>query len=346
MDKISRANWFNGASNPDMYVWALGLARSEILKYADETKKKDDKQFWANKAILYGLGVTPTSFDNIRTAMIPALKMHLCIYCKHGDGKNAHALQAILILFYGGLDATWPIVKSAYDKRPKLDWKKPETAPAIDGWVDAVVAALEPHRKVPEGADNPLIDFDDEKPGEKQEEQPSEAAPTRTYAGEWQAVSQKNLLTARQMAALEKARTSQNPDDVLRAYYLAEAFRQEELAKALQERHAEMTGARVKTEAPPEAPPVAVGAEVEAGKKGGPAKVVVELPGTEWMFLIEYLRQVWPLVASDRADMATLRRAVEVAESLDGDIAFMQNADSDDVTFVRSALTELRQRSV
>jgi predicted double-glycine peptidase/lysophospholipase L1-like esterase len=338
MDNITRAKWFNGASNPDVYVWALGLARSQMLKYEEEAKKKDDKQFQANKAILGGLGVTSKSFDNIRTAMIPALKLHLCIYLKHKNGSNAHALQAILILFYGGLEDTWPIVKNAYEKRQKFDWKKPESAPEIAKWVEAVVAALEPYRKVPEGADNPLIEVDDE----KREGKSSEAAPAKTYVGEWQAASQKVLLTARQVAALEKARTSQNPDDVLRAYYLAEAFRLEPLAKALQQRHMQMTGVRLK----PEAQAVVVGAEVEAGKKGGPAKVVVELPGTEWMFLIEYLKQVWPLVASDRADTATLRRAVEVAESLDGDLAFMQNGDAEDTAFVRNALTELRQRSV
>jgi len=342
MDKLTRAKWFNSASNPDVYVWALGLARSEILKYADASKGKDDKQFNTNKEILSGLGVTPASFDNIRTAMIPALKMHLCIYCKHRNGSNAHALQAMLILFYGGIENTWPIVKDAYEKRPKLDWKKPATAPVIAAWVDAVVKALDPYRKVPEGADNPLIEIDDAKPDEKDADKPSEAAPARTYTGEWRAASQKVLLTARQNAALEKARTSPDPDEVLRSYYLAEAFRLEPLAKALQQRHAQMTGARLK----PESQPVIVGAEVEAGKKAAPAKVDVELPGTEWMFLIEYLKQTWPLIASDRADKATLRRAVEVADSLDSDIVFHQNGDAEDVAFVRSALTELRQRSV
>lgn len=178
MKPNEQAAWFNSASNPEMYAWALSRTRDSIREIDNDVaapKSKHHEQAVDYKAILNELGLTRTSIDNIRTAMVPALKFHLWFYAlRQGKNKwgwigvprndaewNAHALQAILILFYDGLAATWPIITSAVKHRPTLDWDDSKSAGAVAGWVDAVVAALESHRTVPEGADNPNLTIDD-----------------------------------------------------------------------------------------------------------------------------------------------------------------------------------------
>jgi hypothetical protein len=163
MNAGEQAKWFNDASNPEMYVWALSIARKNIMEtyeYVIDPKNKHNKEAQFNKALYDILGVKPTDFDNIRTAMIPGLKLNLWFYYKNGQAQAVHALQSILILFYGGIAETWPLIEAAYKNRLKVDWKKRESAPAAAGWIDALVKALEPYRKVAEGADNPALDYD------------------------------------------------------------------------------------------------------------------------------------------------------------------------------------------
>lgn len=153
-----KAKWFNDAGNPEIYVWALSLARDKVREWSTPPDAKANKEASAVRAITRALGITLVSFDDIRKAMIPALKFHLTAYCRNGTAMSAHAIQAILILFYGGLAETWALVKAARKARPKFDWDKPDAA-AIAGWTDQVVEALEPHRTVAEGADNPDLEF-------------------------------------------------------------------------------------------------------------------------------------------------------------------------------------------
>ena len=162
--------------------------------------------------------------------MIPALKTHLFIYVKKGSPATAHAIQAILILFYGGLDKTWPIVQAAYKGRPKFDWNKTETAPAVAGWVDAVVKALEGHRTVAEGADNPDLEFAGE---------PATTPPAPLVL--WKPTSQRSGITARKIAMLGKAQDSVDPREVLGAHFLAKSLGLEGTAEALGRRHAALT---------------------------------------------------------------------------------------------------------
>jgi hypothetical protein len=178
MKPNEKAAWFNDASNPEMYMWALAQTRDNIKNILDaavDPKNKDHKKALDYGAIVDVLGLTRSSIGNLRTAMIPALKMHLWYYAmrqgknkwgwigvpRNDDQWHAHALQAILILFYDGLANAWPIIKAAVKGRPKLDWNDAKSAGAVARWVDSVVAALEPHRTVPEGADNPNLTIDD-----------------------------------------------------------------------------------------------------------------------------------------------------------------------------------------
>ena len=159
MNAGEKAKWFNDASNPEMYVWALSLARDKTRAWAAPPDAKADNEARAVRAITRALGLAPAAFDNLRTAMVPTLKFHLTAYCRNGTAMNAHAIQAILILFYGGLGETWPLVEAARKARPKLDWDDVKAAPAAAGWTDAVVKALEPYRTIAEGADNPDLEF-------------------------------------------------------------------------------------------------------------------------------------------------------------------------------------------
>jgi hypothetical protein len=64
---------------------------------------------------------------------------------------------------------------------------------------------------------------------------------------------------------------------------------------------------------------------------------------TDWIFQVEYLKQVWPLIEGSRASTATLRKAMKIAAALDGNITFTQQGNPEDIALVTEMLTHLRQ---
>lgn len=64
---------------------------------------------------------------------------------------------------------------------------------------------------------------------------------------------------------------------------------------------------------------------------------------TDWIFDVEYLKQVWPLIEGGRANTATLRKALKIAAALDSNIAFTQQGTPEDVALVTEMLAYLRQ---
>jgi len=149
------AAFLNTASNADVYLWAIAWVREQVTKtYADPKSKK----FEAHIVILRALHVTVESFAALDTAARATFKVLLWL-AKLNLGPLPSqfvdcALQAMVIVEYkkgvgkgrGPLGETWKIVKGALKKRPKFDWRKPDTLSSLNEWADATLRELEPYR--------------------------------------------------------------------------------------------------------------------------------------------------------------------------------------------------------
>jgi hypothetical protein len=141
--------------------------------------------------------------------------------------------------------------------------------------------------------------------------------------------------TIRQKRFLDDARESDDVKVVLKAYFLARKLGMDEVAEALGKRHQALVE---KTMPEEEEASVDVGAKKNVESSGNPE--------VEWIFDVEYLKQVWPLIEAKRADVPALKKALRTAENLEANNAFMFQADEESKAFVSNVLSKLRTQSL
>ena len=319
------ATWYNHASNEEIVALRLGQLR-QAVKVAREQDTKEvpyyDRLSLTN-AVLSGPG---------DEALAAAFRYDLLAYDTSPQvpvQMQLHGLQALAILLYGG-PAVLPLLDARLKVKPrnKSLHKEPDLTTLID-WANVTIAVLQAFKDAQGGG--------------------------ATEAGAWRPASQRVGVTARQMAVLEKARASVDPQDVLRAHFLARSLGFEDLAKALVQRHTRMVMAKQDVEAVQRAEAGhALGKrhqslvekampETKAGKK---AEVETLDLNVDWIFEVEQLKQLWPLVKANRIDIPGLKQAWRLAEKLKADSVFLFQADPENHAFVDEAVEELRPRAL
>jgi hypothetical protein len=301
------ATWYNNASNEELVALRLGQLR-EAVKQAHEKKSKE-------VAFFDRLGLTDEVLSGpSEQAMEAAFRAELLEYGMYFQvpwQMQLHGVQALAILLYGG-PSVLPLLDARLKVKPrnKNMHKEADLTTLID-WANVTMAVLQAFKDAQ-----------------------SEKSNAPAEAGVWKPASQRTGVTARQMAVLEKARASQDPQDVLRAHFLARSLGLEDLAKALGQRHTRMVMARQDAAAVQRA---------EAGKK---AEIENLNLNVDWIFEVEQLKQVWPLIKANRVDIPGMKAAWRTADKLSKDSVFLFQADQETQVFVNEAADELRERAL
>jgi predicted double-glycine peptidase len=385
LDNEKRQSWFNDAPNEDVYLWAVGyLKKCSTKVYGDKSARGK-----AMQEIMRALGIERDSYTGERESVSEAAFKLLLWYSNLKSGISPciveHALQAILILDYGPLAETWPIVEGALKQKPsEVDAAK------LAPWVSAIMETLDEYRvqkgttvaavggEYPPGVEGAVIELIErlsrlgliplkvsaaqlEEPAglvdavmfdfatQEQADRAADMLPeavqgaTKTVRVKTRVVDLKQdaatkharTPTIRQKRFLDDARESDDVKVVLKAYFLARKLGMDEVAEALGKRHQALVE---KTMPEEEEASVDVGAKKNVESSGNPE--------VEWIFDVEYLKQVWPLIEAKRADVPALKKALRTAENLEANNAFMFQADEESKAFVSNVLSKLRTQSL
>lgn len=137
-----RANFFNTASNEEVFIWSVGWARDGYDKLAKDHGSGNGKKAWK---FVTALDIDEDDLHGDLVASAHETLMTLLWYGQWAPMAmppcmNQAAIQAHLILFYGPLADTWEIV------RKKRQLPKGDSLVKITAWVNAIMADLDAYR--------------------------------------------------------------------------------------------------------------------------------------------------------------------------------------------------------
>lgn len=144
MKTEERRHFFNHATNEELVIWSVGWARAGFDEFTKSSGDDSRNKKLARKFIA-ALGLTEAMLHGALEEVLRATLRTLLWYGAWAPMSLAPcaqeaAIQAHLILFYGPLAETWPLVR----KKRKLP--KGGSLDKIPAWVDAITADLDAYQ--------------------------------------------------------------------------------------------------------------------------------------------------------------------------------------------------------